>query len=60
MIPITWNLDIEKVMNYGIGGTIQGHLDTFITHKDNYQIGRYSKFLQMSWIKKNILERKIV
>jgi len=25
-----------QVMNYGLGGTIQGHLDTSVTHKDSY------------------------
>lgn len=24
-------------MNYGLGGTIQGHLDTSVTHKDSYE-----------------------
>ena len=28
--------DIPKVMNYGLGGTIQGHLDTSVTYKDSY------------------------
>ena len=35
---VTTQQDSEalQVMNYGLGGTIQGHLGTSVTHRDSY------------------------
>ena len=35
------NSEDLQVMNYGVGGTVQGHLDTVVTTTDFYEDEKY-------------------